>query len=86
MGLTRYSYNTIFLNKTRTLEYRYNKNFEKVLEYYGAFSFDDLSNDDLRYFSQLAGNLKLGYGIELNFDVGKISDKSYLGDYVYFGK
>ena len=40
-------------------------------------------NSDLRYFSQLVGNYKLGYGIDLNFNVGKVSDSSYLGDYVY---
>ena len=40
-------------------------------------------NNDLRYFSQLVGNYKLGYGVDLNFNVGKVGDSSYLGDYVY---
>ena len=49
----------------------------------GAFSYDDLVNNDLRYFSQLVGNYQLGYGIDLNFNVGTVGDASYLGDYVY---
>ena len=31
----------------------------------------------------MAGNTKLGYGFDLNFNAGKVSDTSYLGDYVY---
>ena len=31
----------------------------------------------------MVGNYKLGYGIDLNFNVGKVGDSSYLGDYVY---
>ena len=49
----------------------------------GAFSDDDLVNSDLRYFSQLVGNYQMGYGIDLNFNVGTVGDSSYLGDYVY---
>jgi hypothetical protein len=49
----------------------------------GAFSEDDLLDGDLRYFSQLVGNFKLSYGVDLNFSVGKVGDTSYLGDYVY---
>ena len=49
----------------------------------GALSDDDLVANDLRYFSQLVGNYKLGYGVDLNFNVGTVGDTSYLGDYVY---
>ena len=73
-----------FSSKTKTLEYRYRKKFRKgELTVNGAFSDDDLMNNDLRYFSQLVGNYQLGYGIDLNFNVGKVGDASYLGDYVY---
>ena len=73
-----------FSSKTKTLEYRFRKKFRNGdLTVNGAFSEDDLVNNDLRYFSQLAGNYKLGYGIDLNFNVGKVGDPSYLGDYVY---
>ena len=73
-----------FSSKTKTTEYRYRqkvRNGEFAVK--GAFSYDDLMGNDLRYFSQLTGRFKLGYGIGLNFDVGKVSDTSYLGDYVY---
>ena len=73
-----------FSPKTKTLEYRYRKKFRNGdLTIKGAFSEDDLVNNDLRYFSQLVGNYKLGYGIDLNFNLGKVGDTSYLGDYVY---
>ena len=73
-----------FSSKTKTLEYRYRKKFRKgELTINGAFSDDDLVNNDLRYFSQLVGNYQMGYGIDLNFNVGKVGDSSYLGDYVY---
>ena len=73
-----------FSSKTKTLEYRYRKKFRKgELTVNGAFSDDDLVNNDLRYFSQLVGNYQMGYGIDLNFNVGKVGDSSYLGDYVY---
>ena len=71
-------------SKTNTLEYRYRKKFRKgELSVNGALSDDDLVDNDLRYFSQLVGNYQMGYGIDLNFDVGKVGDSSYLGDYVY---
>ena len=73
-----------FSSKTKTLEYRYRQKFKNGdLTINGAFSDDDLVSNDLRYFSQLVGNLKLGYGINLNFNAGKVGDTSYLGDYVY---
>ena len=73
-----------FSSKTRTLEYRYRKKFRNGdLAITGAFSDDDLVNNDLRYFSQLVGNYQLGYGIDLNFNIGKVGDTSYLRDYVY---
>ena len=73
-----------FSSKTKTLEYRFRKKFRNgELTVNGAFSDDDLVNNDLRYFSQLIGNFKLGYGVDLNFDIGKVGDTSYLGDYVY---
>ena len=73
-----------FSSKTKTIEYRYRKKFiSGDLMITGAFSDDDLEGEDLRYFSQLIGNFKLGYGVELNFNIGKVGDTSYLGDYVY---
>ena len=73
-----------FSSKTKTLEYRYRKKFRKgELTVTGAFSDDDLVNNELRYFSQLVGNYQMGYGIDLNFNVGKVGDSSFLGDYVY---
>ena len=73
-----------FSSKTNTLEYRYRKKFRNGdLSVTGAFSHDDLVNNDLRYFSQLVGNYQLSYGISLNFNVGTVGDSSYLGDYVY---
>ena len=73
-----------FSPKTMTFEYRYRKKFRNGdLTINGAFSDDDLLNSDLRYFTQLAGNFQLGYGIDLNFNLGKVGDTSYLGDYVY---
>ena len=71
-------------SKTKTLEYRYRKKFRKgELTVNGALSDDDLVANNLRYFSQLVGNYQLGYGIDLNFNVGKVGDSSYLGDYAY---
>ena len=73
-----------FSNKTKTLEYRYRKKFRKgELTVNGAFSDDDLASNDIRYFSQMVGKYKLGYGVDLSFNVGKVGDSSYLGDYVY---
>ena len=73
-----------FSPKTRTFEYRYRKKFRNGdLAIAGAFSDDDLLNRELRYFSQLVGNFQLGYGIDLNFNLAKVSDTAYLGDYVY---
>ena len=73
-----------FSSKTKTFEYRYRQKFRSGdLTVIGAFSNDDLKGNKLRYFSQLVGNFKLAYGVDLNFDMGKISDTSYLGDYVY---
>ena len=73
-----------FSIKTRTLEYRYRKKFQNGdLTITGAFSDDDLVNNDLRYFSQFSGNFQLSYGVKLTFDIGKVGDTSYLGDYVY---
>ena len=73
-----------FSSKTRTLEYRFRKKFRNGgLTINGAFSDDDLVNNNLRYFSQLVGNFKLNYGVDLNFDIGRVGDASYLGDYVY---
>ena len=73
-----------FSSKTKTFEYRYRQKFQSGdLAVIGAFSNDNLERNKLRYFSQLVGNFKLAYGIDLNFDVGSVSDTSYLGDYVY---
>ena len=73
-----------FSSKTKTLEFRYRKKFRKgEVTFNGAFSDDDLINNDIRYFSQLVGNYQMGYGIDLNLNVGKVGDSSYLGDYVY---
>jgi len=73
-----------FSSKTKTLEYRYRKKFSNGdMTVTGALSYDDLVNNDLRYFSQLVGNYKLGYGVNLNFNMGTVGDSSYLGDYVY---
>ena len=73
-----------FSSKTKTLEYRYRKKFRNGdMTVAGAFSYDDLVNNDLRYFSQLVGNYQLAYGIDLDFNVGNVSDASYLGDYAY---
>jgi len=73
-----------FSSKTQTIEYRFRTKFRNgELTVNGAFSDDDLVNNNVRYFSQLVGNFKLGYGVDLNFDIGKVSDTSYLGDYVY---
>ena len=73
-----------FSSKTNTLEYRYRQKFisgDLVVD--GAFSSDDLINNELRYFSKARGSFQLQYGIDLNFDLGKVGDNSYLGDYVY---
>ena len=71
-------------SKTNTIEYRYRKKFRKGdLTIKGAISDDDLMVNNLRYFSQLTGHFELGYGIDLNLNVGKVGDTSYLGDYVY---
>ena len=43
-------------------------------------------NTELRYISQIQGSFKLGYGVELNLDLSKVSDNSYLRDYVYSGE
>ena len=73
-----------FSSKTKTIEYRYRKKFRSGdLTINGAISDDDLEGKDLRYFSQMIGNFKLGYGLGLNLNVGKVGDTSYLGDYVY---
>ena len=49
----------------------------------GAISEDDLLENDIRYFYKLIGGFDLGYGVDLNFNIGKVGDSSYLGDYVY---
>ena len=68
-----------FSSKTKTLEYRYRKKFSNGdMTVSGALPYDDLVNNDLRYFSQLVGNYQLGYGIDLTFNVGNVSDSSYL--------
>ena len=73
-----------FSSKTKTLEYRVRKKFiNGDLTVNGAFSDDDLKVQDLRYFSQLIGQFKLGYGVDLNFNAGKVGDNSYLGDYAF---
>ena len=74
-----------FSSKTKTFEYRYRKKFVNGdLTVNGAISDDDLVSKDLRYFSQFVGNFRLGFGTNLNLNVGKVSDTSYLGDYVYY--
>ena len=71
-------------SKTKTLEFRYRKKFRKGdLTFNGAFSDDDLGDGSLRYFNQLFGNFKFGHGVDLNFNVGRVRDTSYLGDYAY---
>ena len=73
-----------FSSKTKTLEFRYRKKFRKGdLTFNGAFSDDDLGDGSLRYFNQLFGNFKFGHGVDLNFNVGRVRDTSYLGDYAY---
>ena len=49
----------------------------------GAISEDDLLENDIRYFYKLIGGFDLGYGVDLNFNIGKVGDTSYLGDYGY---
>ena len=85
IGLSKDILITPYLSsKTKTFEYRYRQQLRNGdLAVIGAFSNDDLEGNKLRYFSQLVGNFKLAYGIDLNFDVGSVSDTSYLGDYVY---
>ena len=62
-----------FSSKTKTFEYRYRQKFQNGnLAVTGAFSNDDLEVNKLRHFSQLVGNFKLAYGIDLNFDVGSV--------------
>ena len=73
-----------FSSKTNTLEYRYRQKFTRGdLIVDGAFSSDDAIKSELRYFSKAKGSFQLQYGIDLNFDLGKVGDNSYLGDYVY---
>ncbi len=86
LGLSRDILITPYLSsKTNTVEYRYRQKFvsgDLVID--GAISSDEISEDELRYFTKAKGLFKLGYGINLNLDVGKVSDNSYLGDYNYF--
>lgn len=86
MGLSRDILITpYFSSKTKTLEYRYRQKFNQgELAFTGAFSNDELKKNELRYFSRAIGSFDLGYGVDLNFDIGKVRDNSYLGDYVYF--
>ncbi len=71
-------------SKTKTLEYRYQQKFRNGdLTLKGAFSSDDLIVNKSRYFSRAFGSLQLGFGLNLNFDAGKVGDNSYLGDYSY---
>ncbi|MEK9614639.1 MAG: hypothetical protein VW080_12055, partial [Flavobacteriaceae bacterium] len=73
-----------FSSKTNTFEYRYRQKFMRGdLVVDGAFSSDDILNNELRYFFKAKGSFQLQYGIDLNFDLGKVGDNSYLGDYVY---
>ena len=73
-----------FSSKTNTLEYRYRQKFRRGdLTISGAFSNDEISPNKLRYFSQAVGSFKVGYGVNLKFDLGKVGDNSYLGDYAY---
>ena len=80
----RYPINTIFFNKTKTIEYRYRQNFYSGnLTINGAFSDDELLEDNLRYFFHAVGSFDLKYGVNFSFDAGKVGDDLYLGDYVY---
>ena len=45
-----------------------------------TLSDDDLVTNNLRYFSQLVGKYKLGYGIDLRFQCGYSWRFFYLGD------
>ena len=72
-----------FSPKTKTMEYRYRQKFTRGdLIVKGAFFSDELIPHELRYFRK-HWSFKLGYGVNLNFDVGKVGDASYLGDYAY---
>ena len=73
-----------FSTKTNTVEYRYRQKFTNGdLVVNGSISNDDLIKNKLRYFSRAVGSFDLLYDINIKFDLGKVGDDSYLGDYVY---
>ena len=73
-----------FSTKTNTFEYRYRQKFtngDLVLN--GSISNDELIKNKWRYFSRAVGSFDMLYDINIKFDLGKVGDDSYLGDYVY---
>ena len=73
-----------FSSKTKTLEFRYRQKFRNGdVVVNGAIASDELKKNKFRYFAKALGSFELGYGVKLNFDFGKVSDNSFLGDYVY---
>ena len=73
-----------FSTKTNTFEYRYRQKFTNGdLVVNGSISNDELIKNKLRYFSRAVGSFDLLYDINIKFDLGKVGDDSYLGDYVY---
>ena len=49
----------------------------------GSISNDELIKNKWRYFSRAVGSFDMLYDINIKFDLGKVGDDSYLGDYVY---
>ena len=69
--------------KTKTLEYRYRQvvsSGDLVID--GALS-NDIFEDKIRGYVRGQGSFNLNLGLQLELDGGHVSDKAYLGDYLY---
>ena len=69
-------------SNSRTVEYRYRQVFRNgSLRIDGAVSSDTLSEKKIRSFYRAQGGFQLPYDIQLGYDIGQSSEKSYLNDY-----
>ncbi|MEL6451400.1 MAG: LPS assembly protein LptD [Pseudomonadota bacterium] len=74
-------------NDTRTLEFRYRQAFRTGrIIFEGAYSEDDLQQDEQRGYLFAAGEFDLRRDFVLQFDIETVSDDAYLSDYGYSGK
>ena len=70
-----------FVNKTKTLQYRYRQALTNGDIICGGLSQDELFGSNLRVFGHAEVSAKLGFGVHLDLSSGLSSDSAYLLDY-----